>query len=71
MLFYPVFYRYAKPSIEVKSITKKWHKIGQRVTALDRVTIFFHHEEISVILGHNGAGKSCLLKIIIGITNLL
>ncbi|XP_029677465.1 uncharacterized protein LOC115244170 [Formica exsecta] len=34
--------------------------------AMDDVTIDFYHQEFSVILGHNGAGKSCLLKTIIG-----
>jgi hypothetical protein len=59
-----------KPSIQVRCVTKTYRKFGQRIEALDRMTIYFHHEELNVILGHNGSGKSCLLKIIIGITNL-
>lgn len=30
----------------------------------------FYHQEFSVILGHNGAGKSCFLKMITGIIDI-
>ncbi|KAM0731504.1 Phospholipid-transporting ATPase ABCA3 [Formica fusca] len=57
---------YIKPSIRVRCVRKEFGRIGERFTAMDDVTIDFYHQEFSVILGHNGAGKSCLLKTIIG-----
>ncbi|KAL6428810.1 hypothetical protein ACFW04_007984 [Cataglyphis niger] len=60
------WYYLCKPSIRVRCVRKEFSKIGEHFTAMDDVTIDFYHQEFSVILGHNGAGKSCLLKIIIG-----
>ncbi|XP_025073393.1 ATP-binding cassette sub-family A member 2-like [Pogonomyrmex barbatus] len=57
---------YIKPSIRVRCIRKEFGKIGEPITAINDVTINFYHQELSVILGYNGSGKSCLLKIIIG-----
>ncbi|XP_018368842.1 PREDICTED: ATP-binding cassette sub-family A member 2-like [Trachymyrmex cornetzi] len=57
---------YIKPSIRVRCVRKEFGRIGERITAVNDVTIDFYNQEFSVILGHNGAGKSCLLKIIIG-----
>ncbi|XP_011872819.1 PREDICTED: ATP-binding cassette sub-family A member 2-like isoform X2 [Vollenhovia emeryi] len=57
---------YIKSSIRVRCVQKEFGKIGERLTAVNNVTIDFYHQEFSVILGHNGSGKSCLLKIIIG-----
>ncbi|KAL6255069.1 hypothetical protein P5V15_013403 [Pogonomyrmex californicus] len=60
------WYYLCKPSIRVRCIRKEFGKIGEPITAINDVTINFYHQELSVILGHNGSGKSCLLKIIIG-----
>ncbi|KAG5320939.1 ABCAA protein, partial [Acromyrmex heyeri] len=57
---------YIKPSIRVRCVRKEFGGIGERITAINDVTIDFYNQEFSVILGHNGAGKSCLLKIITG-----
>ncbi|EFN75608.1 ATP-binding cassette sub-family A member 3, partial [Harpegnathos saltator] len=54
------------PSIQVRCVSRRFGRIDNRVTAVDDVTIDFYRHEFSVILGHNGAGKSCLLKMIIG-----
>lgn len=51
----------------MRCVRKEFGKIGERITAIDDVTINFYHQEFSVILGHNGSGKSCLLKMITGI----
>ena len=51
----------------MRCVRKEFGRIGERITAINDVTIDFYNQEFSVILGHNGAGKSCLLKIIIGI----
>ncbi|XP_012061175.1 PREDICTED: ATP-binding cassette sub-family A member 2-like [Atta cephalotes] len=57
---------YIKPSIRVRCVRKEFGRIGEHITAINDVTIDFYNQEFSVILGHNGAGKSCLLKIITG-----
>ncbi|XP_067203769.1 ATP-binding cassette sub-family A member 17-like isoform X1 [Linepithema humile] len=57
---------YMKPSIRVRCVSKEFGRINNRITVIDNVTIDFYHQEFSVILGHNGAGKSCFLKMIIG-----
>ncbi|XP_011067293.1 PREDICTED: LOW QUALITY PROTEIN: ATP-binding cassette sub-family A member 2-like [Acromyrmex echinatior] len=57
---------YIKPSIRVRCVRKEFGRIGESITAINDVTIDFYNQEFSVILGHNGAGKSCLLKIITG-----
>ncbi|XP_014486242.1 PREDICTED: ATP-binding cassette sub-family A member 2-like [Dinoponera quadriceps] len=57
---------YITPSIRVRCVSRRFGKFGNRITAVDDVTIDFYRDEFSVILGHNGAGKSCLLKMIIG-----
>ncbi|XP_071572404.1 phospholipid-transporting ATPase ABCA3-like [Temnothorax nylanderi] len=57
---------YIKLSIRVRCVRKEFGKIGERIAAINDVTIDFYHQEFSVILGHNGSGKSCLLKMIIG-----
>ncbi|XP_011687936.1 PREDICTED: ATP-binding cassette sub-family A member 2-like isoform X2 [Wasmannia auropunctata] len=57
---------YIKSSVRVRCVRKEFGKIGERITAINDITIDFYHQEFSVILGHNGSGKSCLLKIIIG-----
>ncbi|KAG7199669.1 hypothetical protein KM043_014259 [Ampulex compressa] len=58
---------YIKPSVRVRCVTKKFGRMGERVIGVKDMTIAFYKQEFSVILGHNGAGKSCLLKIIIDI----
>ncbi|XP_032670360.1 ATP-binding cassette sub-family A member 3-like [Odontomachus brunneus] len=57
---------YITPSIRVRCVSRRFGRTGDYVTAVDDVTIDFYRYEFSVILGHNGAGKSCLLKMIIG-----
>ncbi|XP_072764356.1 phospholipid-transporting ATPase ABCA3-like [Anoplolepis gracilipes] len=57
---------YIKPSIRLRCVRKEFGRIGEHFTTIDDVTINFYHQEFSVILGQNGAGKSCLLKIIMG-----
>lgn len=49
--------------IEIKALTK--HFPG--VTALSQVDLDIHQGEVHVLVGENGAGKSCLIKILCGI----
>lgn len=51
------------PIIEFKNVTKRF---GQR-TILDRVNLQIYEDEITTIIGKSGAGKSVILKHIIGL----
>lgn len=53
----------------MRCVRKEFSNIGECIAAVDDVTINFYNQEFSVILGHNGSGKSCLLKMIIGMEN--
>ncbi|XP_024936975.1 ATP-binding cassette sub-family A member 3 isoform X2 [Cephus cinctus] len=54
------------PSIRVKKVTKKFGRLSEKIVAVNEMSIDFYHGEFNVLLGHNGAGKSSLLKMIIG-----
>jgi ribose transport system ATP-binding protein len=49
--------------LELKNITKTF----PGVVALDRIDLNIEQGEIHVLVGENGAGKSCLIKILCGI----
>ena len=51
------------PIIEFKNVTKSF---GQR-TILDRVNLQIYEDEVTTIIGKSGAGKSVILKHIIGL----
>ena len=51
------------PIIEFKNVTKRF---GQR-TILDRVNLQIYEDEVTTIIGKSGAGKSLILKHIIGL----
>jgi phospholipid/cholesterol/gamma-HCH transport system ATP-binding protein len=53
----------ALPIIEFKNVTKSF---GQR-TILDRVNLQIYEDEVTTIIGKSGAGKSVILKHIIGL----
>lgn len=53
----------SKNIIEIQGLTK--HFPG--VTALDHVDLDIHQGEVHILVGENGAGKSCLIKILCGI----
>ena len=52
-----------KPIIEFKNVTKRFDSR----TILDRVSLKIHEGQITTLIGKSGAGKSVLLKHIIGL----
>lgn len=50
--------------IQVSNLTKRWSRGGR--LALDRVEFEVRHGEILGLLGHNGAGKSTIMGITLG-----
>ncbi|XP_034943566.1 ATP-binding cassette sub-family A member 2-like [Chelonus insularis] len=57
--------KFVKPKVRVKKVTIEFG--FEKLEVLKDMTIDFYPNEFNVILGHNGAGKSSLLKIIAGI----
>ncbi|XP_008544723.1 ATP-binding cassette sub-family A member 2 [Microplitis demolitor] len=56
--------QFVKPKVRVRKITIEFG--FERLQVLKDLSIDFYPNEFSVILGHNGSGKSSLLKIIAG-----
>uniref|UniRef100_A0A0N5A4Y3 ABC transporter domain-containing protein n=1 Tax=Parastrongyloides trichosuri TaxID=131310 RepID=A0A0N5A4Y3_PARTI len=52
--------------LEVRNLTKTWKSNGQN--AVDGISFSIKKGHISVLLGHNGAGKSTTFSILTGIT---
>lgn len=52
--------------LEVDHANKSFGRAGQRVTAVDDLSLKVQPGEFCVLLGHSGAGKSTLLKLING-----
>lgn len=53
----------ASPLVEMKNISKRFG----HVKALDTVDMVVHRQEIVGLVGDNGAGKSSLIKILVGV----
>lgn len=53
-----------QPKARVKKLTIEFG--FDKLQVLKDLSIDFYPNEFSVIIGHNGSGKSCLLKIISG-----
>lgn len=50
--------------IELKNITKKFHKTGREITALNNVSLHVPEGKIFGVIGTSGAGKSTLIRCI-------
>lgn len=53
--------------LRVENLSKVYGEEGNRVTALDRVSLTIHKGEFTAIIGSSGSGKSTLLHIIGGV----
>lgn len=53
--------------IEIRNVTKRYHKGGESITPLDAVTLDVSQGEFLAIMGASGTGKSTLLNLIAGI----
>lgn len=51
--------------IEFKNVTKKYGS----TTALNNISFEIHNGQIFGLIGHNGAGKSTAIKILVSILN--
>jgi putative ABC transport system ATP-binding protein len=55
------------PLIEVKNVTKQYHKGGETITPLDGMSLDIEQGEFISLMGASGAGKSTLLNLIASI----
>jgi putative ABC transport system ATP-binding protein len=55
------------PLVEVKNLTKRYHKGGETITPLDEVSLSIEQGEFVSLMGASGTGKSTLLNLVAGI----
>ncbi len=55
------------PLVEVKNVTKRYHKGGETITPLDNVSLAIQEQEFVSLMGASGTGKSTLLNLIASI----
>ena len=53
--------------IEIKNVTKKYHKGDETITPLDAVSLNIEQGEFISLMGASGTGKSTLLNLIASI----
>lgn len=56
--------------VQLKNVTKRYHKGGQTITPLDGVSLDIQESEFISLMGASGTGKSTLLNLIAGIDRL-
>lgn len=54
-----------KPQIEMRNLVKIWSETGER--AVDGISLNVYPGSVTVLLGHNGAGKSTTFSILCGL----
>jgi putative ABC transport system ATP-binding protein len=55
------------PLVELRNVTKRYHKGGETITPLDEVSLDIDDGEFVSLMGASGTGKSTLLNLIAGI----
>ena len=53
--------------VEVRDVTKQYHKGGETITPLDQVSLDIEQGEFVSLMGASGTGKSTLLNLIASI----
>jgi putative ABC transport system ATP-binding protein len=53
--------------VEILDVTKRYHKGGESITPLDRVSLNIEEGEFVSLMGASGTGKSTLLNLVAGI----
>jgi putative ABC transport system ATP-binding protein len=58
------------PLVEIRNVTKHYHKGSETITPLDRVSLDIETGEFVSLMGASGTGKSTLLNLIAGIDHV-
>ena len=53
--------------VEIRDVTKRFHKGGETITPLDEVSLDIEEGEFVSLMGASGTGKSTLLNLIASI----
>lgn len=56
--------------LEIRNVTKRYHKGGETITPLDDVTLDIHEGEFVSLMGASGTGKSTLLNLVASIDHV-
>uniref|UniRef100_F6U7N4 ATP binding cassette subfamily A member 3 n=1 Tax=Xenopus tropicalis TaxID=8364 RepID=F6U7N4_XENTR len=56
------------PGIRIKHLTKVYHASGKKRIAVRDLTLNMYEGQVTVLLGHNGAGKSTTLSMLTGLS---
>jgi putative ABC transport system ATP-binding protein len=56
--------------VEIRNVTKRYHKGGETITPLDNVSLDVHEGEFVSLMGASGTGKSTLLNLIASIDHV-
>src|SRR5262249_6537144 len=59
--------RIAMALIEIRDVTKRYHKGGESITPLDSVSLDIEEGEFLSLMGASGSGKSTLLNLVASI----
>lgn len=55
------------PAIDARGVELRFTSGPETVTALDGVTVSFHHGELVAVMGASGSGKTSLLNVVAGL----
>jgi putative ABC transport system ATP-binding protein len=56
--------------VELRNVTKRFHKGGETITPLDEISLDIHEGEFVSLMGASGTGKSTLLNLIASIDHV-
>lgn len=56
-----------KAGVEIRNLRKVFHVHGQEKVAVNDLSLSLYEDHVTVLLGHNGAGKSTTMSVMVGL----